>query len=593
MSATDPYAKPEPRYTERLEPSVPVPMRDGTRLATDLHFPVGAPEPLPVILIRTPYNKNTWRDERSDARVFAGQGFVVAVQDVRGKFESEGRYTVSKGDGEDGYDTIDWLVAQPWCNGNIGTYGCSYLGENQLMLAKLRHPNHRCAVPKAASGGKYRFSYRNGGVVSLMDAMLWFRNNGAKVAPHYDLGDDPALLQQAMPYFQLRPNLPQIDPFDICRALPVVDIVRSSGAPPTDYEDFVSRDPWDPWWDEIGYITDDDEFDVPALFTDSWYDYGPGDGLEIFNQFRNRSLSWRARENIYAIIAPGLHCAHERAREQTVVGQRDLGDARYPFWQLYLDWFDHWLRGVDNGVESQPKLRIYVMGRNIWREEQEWPPARAVFTPWYLHSAGHANSRYGDGSLSPQPPADEPPDHYTYDPATPAPSRGGPSGSGASDVGAIDQRDVEMRHDILVYTSDPLPDGLEVTGPLEVVLYVSSSAPDTDFIAKLIDVYPDGRAFNVQEGAARARYREGSDHEVWMQPGGVYEVRIWLQATSNWFAPGHRIRLDISSSCFPRWERNLNTGGRNYDETEWQVAHTTIHHAPGRASYVLLPVMSD
>src|SRR5688572_20827112 len=188
MSATDSYARPEPRYAERLEPSIPVPMRDGVRLSTDLYFPVAAPEPLPVILIRTPYNKQHERDERSHVHLFTGHGFAVAVQDVRGKFESEGMYTVSKGDGEDGYDTLDWLVAQPLCSGKVGTYGCSYLGENQLMLAKLRHPNHACALPKAASGGKYRFSYRNGGVVSLMDAMLWFRGNGAKVAPRFDLG---------------------------------------------------------------------------------------------------------------------------------------------------------------------------------------------------------------------------------------------------------------------------------------------------------------------------------------------------------------------------------------------------------------------
>jgi putative CocE/NonD family hydrolase len=253
------------------------------------------------------------------------------------------------------------------------------------------------------------------------------------------------------------------------------------------------------------------------------------------------------------------------------------------------------LKGVDNGVtRDTPKVQIYVMGRNEWRSESEWPLSRARVRPFYLRGDGHANSRFGTGTLSPQKPSSEPPDRFTYDPATPVPSLGGPlccTGNPDAPAGAFDQSELEARQDVLVYTSPVLESGVEVTGPIEVVLYVSSSAPDTDFTAKLVDVYPDGTAYNVQEGIQRARYREGYERKVWMEPDGVYEVRVDLDVTSNFFGPGHRVRLEISSSNFPRFDRNLNTGGNNYDETEWEVARNTVYHTQEYPSHVLLPVI--
>jgi putative CocE/NonD family hydrolase len=271
-----------------------------------------------------------------------------------------------------------------------------------------------------------------------------------------------------------------------------------------------------------------------------------------------------------------------------------VGDARFDLWSLYLRWFDRWLRGDTDALAGVPRVQYFLMGRNEWRSADDWPVPGTRFTALHLGSTTGANGLNGDGRLtadSPEPGYDA----YVYDPASPAPSLGGPLCCTASKEalpGSYDQREVEIRHDVLVYSSEPLKSGLEVTGPLQVVLYVSSDAPDTDFTAKLVDVYPDGRAFNVQEGILRARYREGFDRKVFMEPGQVYELAIDLQATANWFGPEHRIRLEISSSNFPRFDRNLNTGGNNYDESEFAAARNTIHFGGDHPSRLILPIVA-
>ena len=273
----------------------------------------------------------------------------------------------------------------------------------------------------------------------------------------------------------------------------------------------------------------------------------------------------------------------------------DFGDARLDYFRIYLDWFDHWLKGVDNGVTEMPKVQYYLMGANEWRTSDVWPVPGTQQVPLYLHSSGQANTRNGDGFLTAVAPFDEPPDSYVYDPGNPVPSLGGPiccTSAEGSVAGAFDQSEIELREDVLVYTTQPLGDGLEVTGELEAILYVSSSARDTDFTVKIVDVHPDGGAYNVQEGILRARYREGFDRWVFMNEGGVYEVRIDLHATAHYFKPGHRIRVEVSSSNFPRLDRNLNTGGNNYDESEWVVATNTIHHSRATPSRIVLPVVS-
>ena len=553
------YPLPAPRYAVRTEINVRVPMRDGVKLATDLYLPEGAGEKLPAIMIRTPYNRKA-RPEV--ARMFAGHGYVVAVQDVRGKFDSEGRFTVSANDTNDGSDMLDWMAAQPWSTGKIGTYGCSYLGEDQIELSKLRNPHHTAMIPQAA-GGAYRFAdLLEGGAVGLAEAAPWFLSNGSKVEP--------------------APKAPKVDLQQMLLTLPLVQMLKKAGVPHTDFEDIISHQPADPWWDRFGYVDHRHHFNTPALHVCSWYDSVVNEAFLLAKLMRENGESARARDNQFVVIAPTTHCAFDSATEHTLVGKRQLGDAQFDYYNLYLRWFDHWLKGADNSLASVPKVQIYVMGANKWRSENEWPLARTKFTKYFLHSRGHANTREGDGELTTAAPGEESDDRFRYDPRDPAPTVG---------EGAQDQSDVEKRADVLVYSTPPLGAGVELTGPLEVMLFVGSSARDTDFTAKLVDVYPDGTAFNLQDGILRARYREGFNKKVWMKPGEVYPLKIDLHATSNYFPAGHRIRLEISSSYFPRFDRNLNTGGNNYDETQPVVAENTIHHSGKLASFITLPVV--
>jgi len=588
------FSMPSPKYEVRLEKSVMVPMRDGVQLSTDIYFPEGAGEKFPVIYALTPYSKNMLRDNPV-IKMFAGQGYVVMVQDFRGKFESEGKYMVSAAAANDGYDTVTWAATQPWSNGNVGTYGCSYLGENQILQAKLKNPHLKAMIPQAAggacgsAGNRYKlFGVRTGGAFELAASVGWFFRNGCKIYFRPPPGTPRTAFLEIAHFFNPAPVLPDVNFQELVWSLPIIDILKKAGAPPTDYEEFASHEPADPWWDQFGYIKDSDSFDVPALHVNSWYDYGVAETLYLFDLFRKNAISTRGRDNQFVIISPTGHCASERATEQTIVGERNVGDARFDYWGIYLRWFDYWLKGIENGITAMPKVQIYVMGRGEWKRENEWPLPQTKFVRYYFHSDGHANSRFGTGVLSVEKPGNEPPDNFIYDPKTPVPSVGG-QGLGAD--GAFDQSEVETRHDVLVYTSPELKKGLEVTGPLKVVLYVSSSAKDTDFTAKLVDVYPDGTAYNIQEGILRARYREGFDKKVWMKPGDVFELAIDLQATSNYFRPGHRLRIEISSSNFPRFDRNLNTGGNNYDETEWIIAKNTIHHSTQYPSHIVLPII--
>jgi hypothetical protein len=591
-------SRPAPEHEVRREKSVMVPMRDSVRLATDLYFPVGAEMPQPVVLIRTPYNKND-DDENAAARFFASQGYVAAVQDMRGKYESEGRYQWTATDRRDGSDTVDWLAEQSWSTGKVGTYGCSYRGENQIQLAATRNPHHAAAVPMFAgamytNGDRYRnWATNNGGAFELAMIFTWFREKGWSLRPRYPPSTPREDLLRATKSFNLRPQLPEIDERALWNALPVVDMMERSQAPPNLWEELVTHTPNDPWWDQFQFVTDADSVDVPALQVASWYDYGVSEALGLFTLFQNNGVSATARENQFIVIAPTTHCEHHAATAETVVGERSVGDARLDYWSLYLRWFDHWLRGADNGVTERPTIQYYLMGKNEWRTAESWPLAATQFTRYYLHSGGDANSRMGDGRLTTSAPGDEPADTFTYDPATPVPTVGGQAccTQTPKSRGAWDQRTVEMRNDVLVYTSPPLEEGVEVTGPLKAVLYVSSSAKDTDFTVKLVDVAPDGTAYNVQEGIQRARYRTGYENVTWMEEDEVYRVTVNLHATSNYFAPGHRIRVEVSSSNFPRFTRNLNTGGDNHTDTAWTTARNTIHHSAEHPSHVVLPII--
>lgn len=594
-----------------LDPNVFVPMRDGVRLATDLHLPA-APggTRMPIVLIRTPYNKNGVRPTagtNSIIEFFTDHGYVVAVQDKRGRFASEGMYLLSGGDADDGYDTVDWLSRQPWSNGAIGTFGCSYVGDTQIFLAQTKHPALKAMIPQASGssvgslGGFYRyFGARTGGVSAWAPLMGWFAERGQKIVPRLsaDLPHDVYNANAAMWDITRKTT---VDLRKAWNHLPMKEALTLQGMPMTDFEDTISKPATDPYWDTLPYMKEDYTSDVPTLFINSWYDFGADMTLLEFNHFRKHSVSAQARENQYAIMSPHTHCAFEReAAERTMVGERDVGDTRFDYRQAYLTWFDAWLKNDQRAhqrLKEWPHVQYYSMGHNRWKSAGAWPVKGTSEHTLFLSSAGKANGLNGDGLLAATSNRAASSDTFIYDPTNPVPSRGGSFCApcmGLSDgglPGAADQRPVEVRDDVLVYTSEVLQQELNVTGEPFVVMHVSSDVVDTDFTVKLVDVQPDGRAFNVLDGILRARYREGQHQELWMRTGETYQLTIPLGATSNVFLPGHRIRLEISSSNFPQYERNLNVGGVNVEQTKWAVARNTVHHTPELRSRLVLPVV--
>jgi putative CocE/NonD family hydrolase len=572
---------PAARYQFHITRNVMVPMRDGVKLAADVYRPTGAGEKLPVVLIRTGYNKEVMWYVTEPAKFFAGQGYIVVTQDVRGKFNSEGDYVVEREDHRDGYDTIDWIAKQPWSTGKIGTYGCSYMGEVQYLTSQHRHPNHTAMIPQSASGatgsagGFYtNFGTYEGGTLTLSTIFGWFGGSGTKVKGQ-------------------RVDLTKLDFAALLRTLPVVDMAKKAGFPPTDFEDFVSHPPADPYWDAWQYLSDDDRFDTPALHVNSWMDVTPEQTMYVFNLMRKNGVSPRARDNQFVIMSPSEHCRSEYVGNPTKVGDREFGDARLPYFQIYLDWFDYWLKGIENGATKAPKVRYYVMGKNEWRSADRWPVPTMRSVSYYLSSSRSAVTSAGDGLLATAMP-NAGSATFTYDPANPFPSRGGTiccTGNPKDQPGVFDQSDLESRPDLLVYTTPPLERGVTIVGTVKAVLFVSSDAKDTDFTAKLLDVDPANRSWNVLNGVLRARYREGMTKAVWMEKNKVYRIEVSLKTTAHHFPAGHRIRLWISSSDFPLHDRNLNTGGDNVTETNWVTATNTVHHGGRYPSSLSLPIV--
>lgn len=574
------FARPVGAHEVTIEKNVMVPMRDGVRLATDVYRPSDLEGARPTILIRTPYNKSASAAGDASARFFASHGYAVVVQDVRGKFGSEGQFRVYEGDTTDWPDMFDWIGTQSWSTGNIGTYGCSYLGEGQIIAAQQHHPKHIAAIPQAAGGNIGRVGRRRefwgsveGGASSMSINFGWM--------PMYASIDKGA-----------RP-LPTLDLPTFFKTLPLIDMTDRAGSPSWDWRNFLERSPDDPWWDARGYLTDKAQISVAALHVSSWFDMA-AETLEEAEIFRTNALNERARNGQYAIISPTTHCVSERATSDTRAGELVVGDARLHYWETYLSWFDRWLNGNTHAIDALPKVQYYVIGRNEWRASDRWPVSGMTPTNFYLNSAGHANSSSGDGRLATAKPSRAGRDTFIYDPANPVPARGGSiccTGNPKDQPGSYDQSDIERRPDVLVYTGDVLKEGVELTGPIKAVIALSSDAPDTDVTVKLLDVFPDGRVMNMQEGITRVRYRDGFDRARFMKPGVIYDVPVDLHATSWYLPAGHRLRVEVSSSNFPRFDRNLNTGGRNYDETTWRVAKNNVHHTSVHASRLTLPIV--
>jgi putative CocE/NonD family hydrolase len=585
----------------RLEKSTMIPMRDGIRLSTDLYFPEDAKGKLPTVLIRTVYNKNGTLDWNKAYRRLVNNGYVVAIQDIRGRYESEGNYIVATQRREDGSDTLDWLAAQTWSNQKIGTAGCSYLGETQVVMAATNHPKHTAAIPMSAASGYYApgraWQSFSGGVFELAQTAGWFVSNGSQIfygpPDHIDRGEWFRTPEAEL--FQMAPEVDFAHYLTLLPTLPTATLLDRTKAPPTEYKQWVTSAPDGEFYRNKDLAKADDPFNVPALFFDNWYDYGPSITLEMFERFQNNAQSDDAKNNQFVVIGPGTHCDFRETTEDFMVGERNLGNAYFDYTELQLRWYDYWLKDDKNALGAMPKVQYYLMGKNEWRSSEHWPLANTLYQPWYLHSKSNAQSRLGDGQLKLSKSNPNKSSTLIYDPINPAPSLGGHTCCTGSDkeAGAYDQSEIELRNDILVYSSEVLNRDIEVTGTIKAVLYVSSSALDTDFTVKLVDVYPDGKAYNIQEGAVRMRYRNSLSQAELMTPGDIYKVEVDLNATSNYFAKGHRIRIEISSSNFPRWERNLNTGGNNYDETESITANNTIYHSDTYPSHIVLPVIKN
>ena len=598
-----------------IDRKVMVPMRDGKRMAADIYRPKDTSKKYPIIFVRTPYNFNFWDVRNGAPRDLTNEldavkrGYAYVEMNERGHFFSEGEYDILGAPLTDGTDAISWMAAQPWSNGKVGTIGCSSTAEWQLGVAAQGNPAFAAMIPQGFGAGVGRVKpyyeqgnwYRGGAVQMLFIAWLYGQQN--QVRPMFPPNTSQEDLIRASRLFDLAPQMPPVDWSKALQHLPEMDIIKAAGGPRGIFADrtevstggaMIKRAPNDPAWYRGGLWHDDQPINVPGFWFMSWYDVSIGPNLAAYNHVRKTARPEIAQQQ-YAVIAPTLHCGYTRATENTVVGERSMGDARLDYAALTYGWFDYFLKGENNHVlENMPRVRYFTMGMNKWQTSDTWPPQGAQPMSLWLSSGGKANSLNGDGALAAAAPATDNPDAFTYDPMNPVPSYGGNVCCTGNAVtgGAFDQRKMEARSDILVYTSERLKEGLEISGPIEATLYVSSDAKDTDITVKVLDVYPDGVAYNLDETIQRMRYRDGYDQPpVWMEPGKVYKVTLQPMTTSNYFPAGHRIRIEVSSSNFPRFDRNLNTGGNNYDEVKGVTAHNTVHHSQQYPSQISLSVV--
>jgi len=549
--------------TCRIHRNTPVPMRDGVRLATTVFLP--GQTPCPVVLVRTAYNRVGFSGAE-----FTSRGMALVVQDCRGRYASEGDWYPFIHEANDGLDTLEWLLHQPWCDGRVGMFGASYLAATQFHLAGVSGTRLTALNPQFMAGDCWKRAYYCDGAFSLGLTWSWL------------CFETPGPISEAalMPHFDVRA---------ILESLPLLTMdERSGGEPLQSYRDYVRHCAHDEHWEETNVREGLRGCETPMLLTGGWYDYYAGETFTNYATLVEHAPSEELRAAHRVIMGPWTHGINPA----TVLGELDFGPEASREDDATMRWLECILKGGNPAEFQQAPLRLFVMGANEWRDEHEWPLARTTWTDLHLRA---------DGRLTHESPADESPDTYTYDPGDPTPTLGGnhsigPYNPGLYEMarpGPFDQRSVEARPDVLSYTSEPLDRDTEVTGPVTVTLHAASSARDTDFVARLCDVYPDGRSVNITEGVIRARFREGvCGSPKLMEPGRAYEFTIDLQATSNVFLAGHRIRLDITSSCFPLWDRNLNTGNDPSTDTEMQVAEQTIHHSREHPSRIRLPVIA-
>jgi len=562
-------ARAEDHYDVAVERNVPVRMRDGVVLRADIYRPKGEGK-FPVLLTRTPYDK---RGEVDFGPMAAARGYVVVAQDVRGRFTSEGVWYTFKNESQDGYDTVEWAAALPYSNGKVGMFGGSYVGATQMLTA-IAAPPHLAGILPVVTASNYHenWTYQGGAFEQ------WFNQSWTTGLAQNTLDRHMAKVSHATRWDTKLPltDYPLLDPGT---PTGLADYYFDWLAHPS-YDDY-----WRPWSIEEHYS----QIQIPALHVAAWYDLFQDGSFQNYLGIKAHGGSDTARNGQRLLVIVGGH-----AGTGPVIGEVDFGkDSVLSEEALVLRWYDYLLKGIDNGMGSEKPVKLFVMGKNAWREEDGWPLARARATSYYLHSAGKANTLRGDGMLSTTAPATETADQYVYDPADPVPTRGGPLCCDGTHQppGAFDQRPVENREDVLVYTTPAFKQDTEMTGPITLEIYVSSSAVDTDFTGKLVDVEPQGFARNLTEGILRGRYRSSREKAELMNPGEMYKLTLNLWSTSNVFLAGHKMRLEVSSSNFPRFDRNFNTGEDQGRSTRIVKATNTVYHDREHPSALILPVV--
>jgi len=558
-----------------IQRNVPVTMRDGVVLRADIFRPA-AEGKFPVLLQRTPYNKSGGSDEGYQG---AQRGYVVIIQDTRGRYASGGDWTPFVNESRDGYDTVEWAAALPYSDGKVGMFGGSYVGATQMLTA-ITTPPHLAGICPLVTASNYHenWTYQGGAFEQ------WFNESWTSGLAQDTLTRRAAANSNALLYASKLP-LTSYPLFET--GVPASP--EGAGVLAPYFLDWLAHPSYDAYWKRVSIEENYGKITVPVFNIGGWYDIFLGGTLRNYMGIRDHGGSEAARKGQRLMIIPGGHAGMGRK-----IGDVDLG-AHAPFneTETMLDWYDYLFKGIHNHMASEKPVKIFVLGKNDWREEADWPPPEAKTVHYYLESGGHANSLRGDGTLARTAANHAASDKFIYDPENPAPTRGGNlcCDSEHLEPGARDQRPVEAREDVLVYTTRPFEHAYDVTGPVSVELYASSSAVDTDFTAKLVDVAPDGFAQNLEDSIVRARYRDSREHAELLNPGQVYKFTIDLFGVSDVFQPGHRLRVEISSSDFPRFDRNLNTGEDQAHGTHFVKAANTIYHDTAHPSALILSVI--
>lgn len=581
------------------ETNVPARMRDGVVLYADVYRPV-TKDPVPVILMRTQYNKEAAQVEPSRFQTpawFASHCYIVVIQDIRGQYASKGTFYEYAHDRDDGYDSVQWAAHLPGADGKVGMYGSSYVGATQWLAATATPPALKTIVPSNTASdyydgwtyedGAFRLAFIEGWMMeTIVHSAALNRGDVKLAAALHDDYKDLAKWMHFTPYDRFTP----FHPGDPAVAPYFFDSIRHS----TD----------DAYWKQFSIQSRYNKVDLPVLAFDGWYDAFIHGALRNFEGMRHGGETEQARTDQRIVIGPWEHVAWGRPSSPVSPRLKAIGPvANSPVNELTLAWFDHFLKGEDNGIATGPRVDYFEMGENKWHTAADWPIPGTQYQQWYFASGGHGASVMGDGTLSEMAPGENQSpapaaaasDAFVYDPSDPVPSIGGHSCCSwlTGPQGQFDQSAIEQRSDILVYTSAPLKEPLDVTGPITVTLYAKSTAPDTDFTAKLVDVCPDGTAINLANGIQDARFRDSLSHPTLIHPGEIYKYTIHVWPTSNLFLPGHKIRVEISSSDFPQFAPNPNTGAPFGVSARWQKATQTILHDREHPSSITLPVIPE